>query len=355
MSKLFQSLQFFQILIVVFVGVAAHASEENEKSCNEVATNSPLYSASEAFNRGFLKVSDIHEIYYEEYGNPNGKPILFVHGGPGAGFSSEHARFFDPKHYRIILFDQRGAGQSKPHAELRENTTWDLVADMERLRNHLHVKNWILFGGSWGSTLSLVYAETHPEKVRAMVLRGIFLCRKSEIDWFYQYGAHHIFPEAWDRYVSHIPEAERHNMVDAYYRRMTSSDPAVRLAAAREWSIWEGSASHLVPDSLAAVEADFGGEKFALAFGRIESHYFNHNIFFDSDNQILNNAGRIAHIPIEMVHGRYDIVCPIEGAVALQKQLPHANLTKTQAGHAANEPETQRALVKATDKFRSLD
>ncbi|MGZ3723282.1 MAG: prolyl aminopeptidase, partial [Bdellovibrionales bacterium] len=230
------------------------------------------FPAIEARVTGHLKVSDIHEIYYEESGNPNGSPILYVHGGPGGGTTPEDRSYFDPKHYRIILFDQRGCGQSTPHAELEGNTTWDLVSDMEKLRQHLKVKQWIVFGGSWGSTLSLLYAQTHPTSVRGLILRGIFLCRQSEIDWFYQEGASRIFPDLWEEYLKPIPESERGDLVAAFYKRLTSSDRPTRLAAARAWSIWEGSTSKLLLDP-GFIER-FGTDEFAEAFARIECHYF---------------------------------------------------------------------------------
>jgi len=311
------------------------------------------YPPTEPFNKGRLKVSNLHEIYFEEVGNPRGVPILFVHGGPGGGVEASHRTYYDPNHYRVILFDQRGCGQSTPHAELKENTTWDLVSDIEKLRNHLKIESWIVFGGSWGSTLSLIYAETHPTRVKGLVLRGIFLCRKQEIDWFYQNGASHIFPEAWQKYRDHIPPEERHDFVSAYYKRLTSPDKNVRLAAAKTWSIWEGSTSRLFPD-LNIIE-DFGDDEFADAFARIECHYFINRIWLKSDNQILEDVHKIRHIPTEIVHGRYDVVCPVENAYDLKQAFPEAVLHITpDAGHAAKEPGNLAKLVEITERFKSI-
>lgn len=311
------------------------------------------YPITEPFDSGRLKVSSLHEIYYEQVGNPKGNPILFVHGGPGGGISADNRVFFDPKHYRVVLFDQRGAGKSTPHAELRENTTWDLVSDIEKLRRHLGIERWIVFGGSWGSTLSLIYAETHPERVSGLVLRGIFLCRKKEIDWFYQDGANHIFPDAWEPYWNHILPEERSDMVSAYYKRLTSTDPSVRLAAAKTWAIWEGSTSRLIPDL--NVEDVFGADAFALAFARIECHYFINKIWLKNDNQILEDSWKIRHIPSEIVHGRYDVVCPVENAWELHKALPASLLhIIPNSGHAAKEPGILSKLVEITERFKTI-
>lgn len=258
-----------------------------------------------------------------------------------------HRRFWDPRLYRIILFDQRGCGRSTPHAELRHNTTWDLVADMERIREHLRIERWQLFGGSWGSTLSLAYAQEHPERVTEMVLRGIFLLRRREIEWYYQEGASRIFPEAWQAYLEPIPEDERGDMVDAYYRRLTSNDRAERIRAARAWSIWEGSTSRLVPDP-ELIERT-GGETFAEAFARIECHYFINGGFFREDDQLLRNIGRMKHIKGIIVQGRYDVVCPAESAYQLHRAWPNSTLTiAPQSGHSALEPEITALLVAAT-------
>lgn len=300
-----------------------------------------------------LKVSDIHELYVEEAGNPNGLPVVFLHGGPGGGISTDHRRYFDPKAYRIILFDQRGAGQSTPIAELRENTTWDLVSDIEKIREHLNIKKWHVFGGSWGSTLALTYAIQHPNRVSALILRGIFLCRPSEIEWFYQNGASHLFPDVWEKYQEVIPESERHHFVKAYYQRLTSQDTTVRLQAAKAWSQWEAATSRLLVDTSAIEE--FEDPDFALSFARIECHYFINNAFFETDNWILENCHRIQHIPTWIVQGRYDIVCPARSAWDLKKALPHAKFTVVpDAGHAASEPGIRSSLIEATEAAKSL-
>ncbi len=310
-----------------------------------------LYPHLEPYRTTRLRVSSLHEIYVEESGNPNGKPVVFVHGGPGGGTDGKHRRFFDPKTYRIVLFDQRGCGRSTPHASLEENTTWDLVADMEKIREHLKIERWQVFGGSWGSTLALAYAEAHPTKVSELVLRGIFLVRKQEIDWFYQRGASALFPEAWEPYWAHIPEAERGDMVGAYYKRLTSDDSSVRLAAARIWSIWEGSTSTLYtkPD----MADRFGADEFALAFSRIECHYFVNNAFMRNETQLLDDVHKIRHIPCTIVQGRYDVVCPVESAWALHRAWPESDLRIVpDAGHAAFEPGIMHELILATDRYR---
>ncbi len=312
-----------------------------------------LFPITEPFNKGRLKVSDLHEIYYEEVGNPKGSPILFLHGGPGSGIVDTYRQFFDPGHYRVVLFDQRGAGLSTPHAELRENTTWDLVADIEKLRLHLGIERWIVFGGSWGSTLSLAYAETHPGPVKGLILRGIFLCRKKEIDWFYQNGASKIFPDYWDHYLAPIPENERHDLVAAYYRRLTGEDQSKKLEAALAWSIWEGSTSKLLPDPKMIEESSEA--EFAVAFARIECHYFTNNAFFPTDNYLIENVHKIRHIPAEIVHGRYDVVCPIENAWELHNAWPEARLhIIPQSGHSALEPAISGKLVEITERFKTL-
>jgi proline iminopeptidase len=306
-----------------------------------------LYPEVEPFDSGHLRVDDVHSVYYEQCGNPNGKPAIFVHGGPGGGASPVHRRFWDPSVYRIVLFDQRGCGRSTPHAELRNNTTWDLVEDMERLREHLGVDRWQLFGGSWGSTLSLAYAEQHPERVTEMVLRGIFLLRRKEIQWYYQEGASRVFPEAWQKYLEPIPEDERDDLVGAYYRRLTSTDRDERITAARAWSMWEGSTSRLVPD--AELIERTGDATFAEAFARIECHYFINGGFFQDDNHLLANLDRITHIPATIVQGRYDIVCPTESAYELHKAWPKSKLVIAErSGHSALEPEITSHLVDAT-------
>jgi len=311
------------------------------------------YPETGPYREGRLKVSDIHELHFEEVGNPSGAPVLFVHGGPGGGVEPSHRRYFDPRHYRVILFDQRGCGRSTPYADLRENTTWDLVHDIEKLRQHLKIDQWMVFGGSWGSTLSLLYAETHPARVRALILRGIFLCRKKEIDWFYQQGASFIFPEVWQRYEQTIPEDERHDFVSAYYRRLTSNDRATRLEAARTWSMWEGATSKLIPD-LAMIE-HFGTDEFAEAFARIECHYFKHGIWLSRDNQIIEDVHRIRHIPCEIIQGRYDIVCPVQSAWELHQAWPESSLhIVPDAGHSAKESGILRELIAATERFKTL-
>ncbi len=309
-----------------------------------------LYPPIEARTTGMLPVSDLHTIYYEESGNPAGKPVVFVHGGPGGGSDAKVRRFFHPEKYRIVLFDQRGCGKSTPYASLDANTTWDLVADMEALRAHLGIETWQVFGGSWGSTLALAYAEKHPERVTELVLRGIFLLRRKELAWFYQEGASILYPDAWEPYLAHIPEAERHDLMHAYHRRLTSDDPAVRLAAAKVWSGWEGATSKLLPD--AAFAGHYEEDEFALAFARIEAHYFVNKGFFEVDDQLLRDVGKIRHIPGVIVQGRYDVVCPIDSAWALHRAWPEADLIITpDAGHSAWEPPNSRALVAATDRF----
>ena len=306
-----------------------------------------LFPDIEPYDSGRLQVDAVHSVYYEQCGNPQGKPAIFVHGGPGGGSSSVHRRFWDPAVYRIILFDQRGCGRSRPHAELRNNTTWDLVDDMERIREHLGVDRWQLFGGSWGSTLALAYAQQHPERITEMVLRGIFLLRQREVQWYYQEGASRLFPEAWQQYLEPIPREERDDMVGAYYRRLTSSDRAERVQAARAWSMWEGSTSRLVPD--AELIKRTGDEAFAEAFARIECHYFINGGFFQEDGQLLKNIDRIKHIPATIVQGRYDVVCPAESAHDLHQAWPNSNLViAPQSGHSALEPEITTALLAAT-------
>ncbi|MGE0763868.1 MAG: prolyl aminopeptidase [Bdellovibrionales bacterium] len=311
------------------------------------------YPITEPYNTGRLKVSSLHELYYEEVGNPKGAPIVFLHGGPGGGVAPKYRQFFDPRHYRVILFDQRGAGLSTPYADLRENTTWDLVADIEKLRTHLKIDQWIVFGGSWGSTLALAYAETHPTSVKGLVLRGIFLCRKKEIDWFYQDGASKIFPDFWDHYLAAIPESERHDLVTAYHKRLTHPDKKIQLEAARAWSIWEGSTSMLFPSD--DLIGRFAGDEFALAFARIECHYFVNRAFFPTDNYLIENVHKIRHIPAEIVHGRYDVVCPIENAWELHRAWPESLLHMIpDCGHSALEPGISRKLVEVTERFKNL-
>jgi len=310
-----------------------------------------LYPPIEPNRQGRLRVSELHELYWEESGNPQGKPVVFLHGGPGGGTEPRMRRFFDPAVYRIVLFDQRGCGRSTPHAELRENTTWDLVADIERLREHLGIEKWQVFGGSWGSTLALAYAEEHPSRVSELVLRGIFLVRKKEIEWFYQRGASFLFPDAWEHYLAPIPEDERGDLLHAYHRRLTSDDASVRQEAARAWSVWEGSTSTLFHDP--ALVARTAGDEFSLAFARIENHYFVNGCWMDPESRLLDRVERIRDIPCVIVHGRYDVVCPLENAWELKKAYPEADLLITHdAGHSAMEPGNIDSLVRATDRFR---
>jgi proline iminopeptidase len=308
------------------------------------------YPPIEPFDTGYLAVGDGHEMYYEQSGNPNGKPALFVHGGPGGGGDVNARRFFDPDRYRIVVFDQRGSGRSRPHASLEANTTWHLVADMERLRAHLDLKRWLVFGGSWGSTLALAYAETHPQAVSELVLRGIFLLRQLELTWFYQCGASLLFPDQWQKFLEPIPPAERHDLLGAFHRRLRSPDAAERLAAARAWSIWEGATSSLLPNP--KREDQFGAPEFALALARIEAHYFVNRGFFSHENQLLDGVERIRAIPGVIVHGRYDVVCPIDTAFELHRRWPEADFRIVRdAGHSAFEPGITAELIAATDGF----
>ena len=315
---------------------------------------SALYPEIHPYHDGFLPVSDLHRIYYAEYGNPTGIPVVFLHGGPGGGSQPSYARYFDPHKWRIVLFDQRGCGQSTPFAELRDNTTWDLVADIERIRTHLDITRWAVFGGSWGSTLALAYGITHPTRCTGFFLRGIFLLRQKEIDWFYQHGASRIYPDAWQHYLAAIPTDEHGDLVQAYFKRLTSADPQVRQAAARAWSIWEGSTSKLIPDH--HMIAHYGADDFAEAFARIECHYFVNKGFFDTDNHLIEQIDTIRHLPCIIVHGRYDVVCPVENAWELHQAWPQATLQITpDAGHALSETGTTAALIAATDAFIAPD
>ena len=314
-------------------------------------SDSALYPDITPFRTRMLPVSNRHTLYVEESGNPTGVPVVFVHGGPGGGTSPRQRRYFDPVHYRIVLFDQRGSGRSTPFADLTDNTTWDLVADMEAIRRALGIERWIVFGGSWGSTLGLAYAETHPERVRGLVLRGIFLARPNEIHWLYQHGASELFPDAWDEYVAPIPPAERHDMVRAYHHQLTSDDQQIRLRAAAAWSKWEGAVSFLYPQAQAIEDAT--QPERALPLARIECHYFANNSFFATDNWLLEHIHRIRHIPGVIVQGRYDLVCPPTSAWALHRAWPEAALhIVPDAGHGGMEPGTARALIQATEDFK---
>ncbi|MGF1570605.1 MAG: prolyl aminopeptidase [Nodosilinea sp.] len=309
-----------------------------------------LYPAIEPYRREFLAVSDRHQLYLEEVGNPAGKPVVFLHGGPGGGINSVYRQFFDPQRWRVILFDQRGCGQSTPHAELAGNTTWELVNDIEKIRAHLHIERWTVFGGSWGSTLALAYAQTHPERCDGLILRGIFTLRQREIRWFYQEGASYLYPDAWEHYLAPIPEPEQDDLVAAYYRRLTSDDWPTRLAAARAWSVWEASTSKLLQDP--ELIDHFSADEFAVAFARIECHYFVNRGFFEQDDQLLRNVDRIRHIPGVIVQGRYDVVCPATTAWELHRAWPEARFVLVQnAGHSAMEPGITSALIEATDEF----
>ncbi len=307
-----------------------------------------LYPKIEPYEYGWLDVSPVHQVYWEQCGNPNGIPVIFLHGGPGAGAGPMHRRFFDPSFYRIIIFDQRGAGRSRPLGETRENTTPLLIEDMERLRRQFGVERWLVFGGSWGSTLAIAYAETHPERCLGLILRGIFLCRPSEIEWFL-YGLRAIFPEAWRRFAHFIPANERNDLLRAYHARLMDPDPAVHLPAARLWGSYEGACSTLLPNP--DTVAHFSSDPVALGLARIEAHYFTHNIFLP-DNSLLDNVRRIAHIPGIIVQGRYDGVCPIVTADDLHRAWPEAEyVVVPDAGHSAFEPGIQRELVRAAQRF----
>ncbi len=309
-----------------------------------------LYPEIEPYRTGLLKVSNLHEIYYEECGSPRGKPVVVLHGGPGGGIAPFLRRFHDPRAYRIILFDQRGCGKSTPFGELRENTTWDLVADMERLRELLGVERWQVLGGSWGSTLGLAYAETHPDRVTELILRSVFLLRRSELLWFYQEGTSWIFPDAWEAYVAPIPKMERHDMIAAYHKRLTGTDQAALKACARAWSVWESTCLSLLPNpERVAQSAD---DRFAYAFARIENHYFINRGFFDEDGQLLKQADRLETIPGVIVQGRYDVVTPMQNAWDLHKAWPAARLDIVDdAGHTGTEPGLAAALINATVGF----
>jgi proline iminopeptidase len=312
-----------------------------------------LYPPIEPYDQGFLAVSSLHTLYYEQCGNPAGKPVVFLHGGPGGGIDPIYRQYFDPSRWRVVLFDQRGCGKSRPYAELRENTTWDLVADIEKLRQHLGIDRWVVFGGSWGSALALAYGQTHPQSCLGFVLRGIFLLRPFELRWFYQSGAGYFFPDAWEHYLEPIPPEERDDLLAAYHRRLNDPDPQVRLRAARAWSVWEASTSKLIP-SPELIER-FGRGEFAEAFARIECHYFVHGGFLDPEDQLLRGVGRLRHLPAVIVQGRYDVVCPPISAWELHQAWPEAEFRMIpDAGHSITEPGIRTALLEATDRFAGL-
>ena len=313
----------------------------------------PLFPNIEPYNTGMLAVGDGHEIYYEQCGNPDGKPAVYIHGGPGGGSNAGQRRVFDPTVYRIILFDQRGCGKSLPHASLENNTTWDLVADMEKLRAHLELDKWLVCGGSWGSTLSLSYAQSHPERVIALVLRGIFTLRKQELDWYYQGLAGMIYPDEWEKFAAPIPEDQRHDMMTAYYQQLTHADKNIQLTAAKAWSTWEGSTINLLQDG--DQIAHFGTDDFAIAFARIECHYFINKGFFKHDGWLIDNADVIRHIPSTIIQGRYDVCTPMKTAWDLHKSFPEADFhIIPDAGHAFNEPGIADRLVRTTDAYASM-
>lgn len=311
----------------------------------------PLYPQIEPYERGKLRVSEMHDIYYEQSGNPGGKPVLFLHGGPGGGTEPRHRRFFDPAVYRVILFDQRGCGKSTPHASLIDNTTWHLVDDIEKLRTHLGIERWQIFGGSWGSTLGLAYAQKHRARVSEMVLRGIFTFAPDEMDWFYRHGTNVVFPDGYAEFIGALPPGERDDPVAAYHARLTSGDIDVRAAAARAWSIWECRVATLLPDPDLVAHCDDTG--FSLAFSRIECHYFVHGGFLESPHQLLEQVDAIRDVPATIVHGRYDLICPLRNAWRLHRAWPESRLViVADAGHSANEPGVSAALVEATDRYR---
>ncbi len=312
---------------------------------------SDLYPPVEPSETGRLELTGGHSMYWETLGNPKGPAVVFLHGGPGAGAAPDHRRFFDPAHYRIVVYDQRGAGRSTPLGEVRDNTTQDLIADLERLREHLGLPGWLVFGGSWGSTLALAYAQAHPERTKALILRGIFLCRPQEIDWFIR-GMRTFFPEHWRRFAEFLPEVERGDLLAAYHRRLMDPDPEVHLPAARAWSVYEGACSTLLPSP--ETVAAFGEDRLALGLARIEAHYFANRIFL-AENALLDNVARIRQIPSVIIQGRYDVVCPIATAEDLHMAWPEADyVVVPDAGHSAMEPGIRRALVSAMEKFKNL-
>ncbi len=311
-----------------------------------------LYPPIRENHHFFLPVSSLHTLYVEEVGNPDGIPVIFLHGGPGSGCENWHRQFFDPERYRIILFDQRGCGRSTPHAELTENTTWDLVADIERIRRDLDIEQWVVFGGSWGSTLGLAYAESHPERVLGLILRGIFLCRPQDIDWFYQQGASAIFPDYWQNFLAPIPMTEQHDLLQAYYQRLTGKNEIARMQAAKAWSFWEGRTANLSPKG--STVDHFSSPHTAMSVARLEAHYFINQGFMQED-QLLRDAYKISEIPGRIIHGRYDMICPLEQAYALHQAWPNADfIIVPECGHAASETAIQAELIRATNAMLDL-
>jgi proline iminopeptidase len=312
---------------------------------------SALFPEIEPYDSGMLPLDTRHTMYWEQSGNPSGVPVLFLHGGPGAGSTPAHRRFFDPAHYRIVVFDQRGSGRSKPLGEIRDNTTPHLVNDIETLRQHLGIDKWIIFGGSWGSTLALAYGEAHPNRCLGFILRGIFLCRKQEIEWFL-YGLRNFFPEAWNSFVSLLLPSERGDILTAYYQRLLNPDPEIHMPAARAWGAYEGSCSTLLPSP--ETVNYFSGDIVALGLARMEAHYFSHDIFLP-ENALLNNVSKLHHIPATIVQGRYDAVCPIISADDLHHAWPQAEyIVIEDAGHSVWEPGIQKTLIKTTEKFKTM-
>ena len=321
-------------------------AQAGEKALTLVRT---LYPALEPYASGMLDVGDGHSIYYERVGTPGAKPAVFLHGGPGGGCSPDHRRLFDPARYDVMLFDQRGCGRSTPHAALDANTTWHLVADIERLRMLAGAESWLVFGGSWGSTLALAYAQTHADRVSELVLRGIYTCTQPELDWFYQFGVSQMFPDKWERFIALIPQDERGDMLSAYHRRLTGDDAALQVAAARAWSLYEGETITLLPDLRLTQQHDDG--HYALAFARIETHYFVHGCWLEP-GQLLRDADRLGGVPGTIVQGRYDMPCPAHYAWQLHKALPQMEFHLIEgAGHAYSEPAILDRLIEATDRY----
>mmetsp|Transcript_7774 Transcript_7774/g.19852 ORF Transcript_7774/g.19852 Transcript_7774/m.19852 type:complete len:368 (-) Transcript_7774:136-1239(-) len=343
---------------VAAAALSSPTTSVSEGSLGTSAADTPLYPPCEPFRTGWMRTADNeHQIYFEECGNPNGKPALFLHGGPAAGFAPVHRRFFDPRTYRIVLLDQRSAGKSKPSASLTNNTTWHLVADLEQLREHLNIEAWhTVYGGSWGSTLALAYAQSHPSRVKSMVLRGVFLFGRADMNWLFQKGgASDFFPEAFERYESLVSESERGDLLAAYYRRLTSGDTRTELKAASHFVGWETSISRLRPLSQADLDTELADPSFILPFARAEAHYFIHGGWFERDNQLLEDCDRIAHIPVSIIHGRYDMVCRPRMAYELHRRLPLSTLEFPEdAGHSGTEPATLRATLRALDRFGQM-